>query len=455
MHGMFPGVRGRSRGVEVVPEAVRRARLQARLSQAQVAEPEFTRASVHLVEVGRMRPSRRLLRQIAQRTGRPLSYFLTRSEVTPEHRQAIEDLHALVAATRFDEAIRRGSHLLEAALPREVEADVRFLIGRAYVRSLDGEKAYPHLVRARELFDLSDDRSQLADVLNQLACALFLCDDSRALAVAYQALDVSEQLRPAQTELTVRTLIVLGMIFHRMQDWSRAIRCYRRALETMEGSPGIRNLALIHDHLSLSYQRVGRFADALHHARKAARLYGASPDPTDLFRAEHNLGESLLRQGEVQAARPHLERALALANERELQHQVRGFALLSMAELHLACDELDRAEARLDEAQQLVERLGERSHQATAWRLRGRLHALRGEPESADRAFDTAARMFTKLERPADVLDVLAEHAAALRRQGRLEKALDVAERAIASGRRSARRLDGGWGDIVAAQSDA
>lgn len=431
---------------------MRRARLEARLSQAQVAEPEFTRTSVHLVEVGRMRPSRRLLRQIAHRTGRPVSYFLPQSDVTAEHRQAIDDLRALLASARFEEVIQVAGRLLENDLPREVEADVRFLIGRAHVRSLDGEGAYPHLLRARQLLELSDDRAQLADVLNQIACALFLRDDSRALAVAYQALDVSEQLPPEQTELTVRTLIVLGMIFHRMQDWSRAIKCYRRALDTMEASPGIRNLALIHDHLSMSYQRLGRFGEALEHARRATRLYGSSLDPTDLFRAEHNLGETLLRQGEVQAARPHLERALALAEERELEHQVRGFALLSMAELHLASHEIDRAEARLAEARQLVERLGERGHQAAAWRLQGRLHVRRGEPELADSAFATAVRMFTELERPADVLDVLGEHAAALRRQGRLEEALDVAERAIASGRLAGRRLEGGWGDVVAAQ---
>jgi tetratricopeptide (TPR) repeat protein len=420
------------------------------LSQEQVGGSTFTRAAVHMVETGKARPSRRMLRQIAKKTKRPISYFLATSQITPEHRQALDDVHAMVASTRFSEAIRLAEPLLDADLPQEVEAELRFLVGRAYVRSMDGASAHRHLVRARHLYEFTDDDVQLADVLNQMACALYLCDDPRALRVVYDALDLSDRVRPPQTDLTVRNLIVLGMIYHRMQDWGRAIRTYQRALDVSDDSPGIRNLAMIHDQLSQSYQRVGRFADALDHAQKAMRLYESSPDPTDLVRAHHNLGETLLRQGELRAARPHLEQALALVDERELRHQARGFALLAMIELHLACGELDLAETRLDEACDLVERLGERSHQANAWKLRGRLHAQRGEPDLADRAFATAARMLNELQLPADVLDVLVEHAAVLRRNGQLEGALDVLARVIESSRTALRRLEGGWGDLVA-----
>jgi len=450
MPGSFPGVRGRHSGIEVVPDAVRRARQEAGLSQAQVAEPQYTRAAIHQVEAGKIRPTLRLLRQIAQRTGRPVSYFLAKSRLTAEEREVVDHLHRLVDTGAFTDAIAFGEDLLLGReLPREIEAEARFLVGRAYVRSADGTRAYPHLVKAQTLYEGSGDEYQLAEVLNQTACALFLLDDIRSLAIANQALDICERLR--QTDLLVRTLIVVGMILKRLQDWNRAINCYARALEQIGTSLGIRNLAMTHDQLSQCYQRVGRFGDALQHARKAMKLYRGSLDPTDWFRSEHNLGETLLRQGELRAARPHLERALDLFREHDLRRYFGGYALLSMSELHIACDELDDAEALLSEARDLVDQLGERNHQATLWRLRGRLHLLRGEFASADNAFVRAAAMFNDLQYPVDLFDVQVEHARGLRAQGRVEEALELSLAANSSGQVAVRRVQGGWGDIVAA----
>src|SRR5262245_56914488 len=118
----FRGVRGQHSGIVVVPSAVRRAREEADLSQAKVGRPQFTRAAVYMVEAGRMKPSKRLLRQIAQRTGRPISYFLPDSQVSAELREATDELHRLVVTEDFKRAIAVGEDLLKGTLPREVEA---------------------------------------------------------------------------------------------------------------------------------------------------------------------------------------------------------------------------------------------------------------------------------------------------------------------------------------------
>jgi tetratricopeptide (TPR) repeat protein len=451
MPGSFPGLRGRHSGVEVVPGAVRQARLDAGLSLAQVATPEYTRAALSLVELGKMRPSPRLLRQIARRTGRPISYFLPDAEVKPELRVAIDHLHQLVARAEFAGAIEQGEQQLQGDLPRSAEAEIRFLVGRAHVRCLDGRSAYTHLVRARELYELGTDRVQQADVVLQMASALYLLDDPRPLSTAYQALDLCERLQPIQPELTVRSLMMIGATYFRLQDWNRAMTCYLRALDAMGSSIGIRDLAMLHDQLSQTYQRVGRFAQAVEHAQQALRLYGSGVDPTDLFRAHHNLGETLLRQGELSAARPHLEKALALCDERGLQHQARGYALLSLAELHIEGDELDEAEQQLNQVRQLVEGLGERGHLATAWRLHGRLYMRLGEHERADEAFARAVELLRDLQLPADLLDAQTEYAAALAAQSRFAEASEVSQAALASGQVAVRRVQAGWADLVEA----
>ncbi len=448
------GRRGKQSGVAVLPAAVRQARVDAGLSMAQLAHPR-SRQAIHQIEASKNRPSLPFLRQIAARTGKPLSYFLPQSQAAPAHRELVDRLGGLVATSDFGAAIAAGEAALETDLPREVEADVRFLVGRACVRALDGQRALPHLRRARELYEMVGDWTRLADVLNQAACALYLQDDPRTLAAAYQALEACERLLPAPADLMVRTLIVVGMVLKRLQDWPRAIAVYRRALGEVGAELGIRNLAMLHDHLSQCLGRVGDVPGALEHARRANRLYVASLDPSDLVRADLNLGVTLLRQGELRAARPHLEAALALCGARDLQRQALGEALLAVAELEIASGNFQAGTGYLHRAEVLVDQLGERSHRAAALRLRGRLEIARAEFDHADHAYTAAASLFRELRLPADLLDVEAEHALALEAQGRIGDALAVALRAVAAGQSAIRQVRGGWADDVAAAWDA
>jgi len=71
--GVERGARGS--GIDVDPERVRQARLDAGLSLAQLAGDDVSRTSIHFVERGRSRPSRGVLALIARRTGKPISYF--------------------------------------------------------------------------------------------------------------------------------------------------------------------------------------------------------------------------------------------------------------------------------------------------------------------------------------------------------------------------------------------
>src|SRR2546428_9250777 len=63
-------------GVDVRPGSVRQARLEAGLTLEQVAQGEVSRAAIHLVETGKARPSMRTLEHIAQRTGKPIAFFI-------------------------------------------------------------------------------------------------------------------------------------------------------------------------------------------------------------------------------------------------------------------------------------------------------------------------------------------------------------------------------------------
>src|SRR5207253_3392262 len=68
--------RGRRRGVEIRPGAVKQARQEAGLSLGQVARDDISRTAIYFVETGKAKPSMETLVLIAERTGRPVDFFL-------------------------------------------------------------------------------------------------------------------------------------------------------------------------------------------------------------------------------------------------------------------------------------------------------------------------------------------------------------------------------------------
>src|SRR5213075_458775 len=71
--------RGRRRGVEIRPGSVKQARLEAGLSLGDVARNDISRTAIYFVETGKAKPSIETLRLIAERTNKPLDFFLGQS----------------------------------------------------------------------------------------------------------------------------------------------------------------------------------------------------------------------------------------------------------------------------------------------------------------------------------------------------------------------------------------
>ena len=66
---------GRRQGIPIRPGSVRRARLEAGLTLAQVGGTDVSRVAIHLIETGHTQPSLSTLELIAQRTKKPIRYF--------------------------------------------------------------------------------------------------------------------------------------------------------------------------------------------------------------------------------------------------------------------------------------------------------------------------------------------------------------------------------------------
>lgn len=125
----------RGPGVPVNPERVRAARLAAGLSMADLGKKDISRTFIHLVEKGAARPSTEVLEMIAERTGKPVSYFTgPKSNEMLMKQQLKAELDAMAARLRrfrdrasLDRTQQQSVRLLETALRQ----------GAALMRSLD------------------------------------------------------------------------------------------------------------------------------------------------------------------------------------------------------------------------------------------------------------------------------------------------------------------------------
>lgn len=438
MPGLPRKKQGRPKGIEVRPEAVRQARIEAGLSLAQVAEGEVTRAAIHLVETGRMRPSMRTLQLIARKTRQPISYFLPEGEASDALRASRDELERLTVTEDFTAAVELGERLLAQELPPGIDADVRLFLGSAYIRLHEGQRALDLLGRARRFFEDIGDAGMAAEALDCEAIALLLLDDPRARPQALEALQRSEHLRPSRPELQVRILLHLGAISNRDGDWRGAARYLERGLDLSKQVPHVRHIAVMHDNLSAAYQELGNFDGAINQAKQAFRLYTMDRDVRSLIRIENNLGYLMLRQGDLEAASTHLHRAIALCDDRGIERFSRAYVLSSLVELHMKCDDMDRAEARLQEALAIADSYGERRMQATLHRLMGRLRLQLGDHDAADRAFEHAIDLFRQLEMPERLRDCLMEYADALQQRGRIHESIGYWRQAAEAARGTA-----------------
>src|SRR2546423_11048040 len=122
MPGSSRNVKRRPKGIAVRPDAVRQARLESGLSLADLARGQLTRAAIHLVETGKMRPSMRTLQLIAQRTGRPVSFFIDGPQGSAAQRAARDELSHLVDTGDNAGAVALGVRLLDEELEPGIEA---------------------------------------------------------------------------------------------------------------------------------------------------------------------------------------------------------------------------------------------------------------------------------------------------------------------------------------------
>lgn len=423
-------------GLDVRPGSIKRARSEAGLTLAQVAGGEISRTAVHFAETGKTRPTRRTIELIAERTGKPLEYFLVsdHAEAAAASTAALSKLRELAAAEHFEELQTLAQGARSQVLDPLDDAWVRFYLAQAQIRLTNPGPALVELRQIKRTFEAAGDQWMAVECMDWEAAALHLLEDGSALGVAQAALSACRRLQPANPTLEARILGRLGSIHVARHEWPQAVEHYQHAIDAAGDFKDLSRLGKMHSDLSIAYERLGDLARAGVHSQKAVNIHELLQDRHSIARAENNLGLVLMRRGELKKAREHLNRSLRICEETGIELG-KVHVLLSLAELELDGGDPDSARRHLVEARELAEKSNEQGSLALAHQLLGQLAEATGVKVDADNEFSVAISILERAGLTQRLVTCLAAYARILEARGETLQALEQTKRALAASR--------------------
>jgi tetratricopeptide (TPR) repeat protein len=419
-------------------ERLRTLRVNAGLTQTDLAGDRFSKEYVSQIERGKTRPTQETIEWLAQRLGVDPGFLA--SGVSADERGRIETglarAEALSENHQYGEALEEYARIRPSALGiASPELEVRTLMGEAWalMRTGDVKPAIELLDRARFLTEeamFSDvDR---ADVLFRLgACRLELSSIQTAIGLFNEALTLAERSELPCDRLRAEILRLRSRCYRRQRDYEAAREDLERALELSEGLDDARAVARVYFQASLVAERQGQWVLARKYAEQAKAQFEEVADRATVGRVLNNLGglnfllgkpeeaieqlnESFkvlleygseadaaravsslaqvnLRTGRVEPAEEQARQALKLLGERVDVIDEIGNAQLVLGRSLLEQGRLDEAAEAFDAAEQSFDQLSSISHRASAWIAKGDLATRRGQDQLAAQLYRRAA----------------------------------------------------------------
>lgn len=363
-----------------------------------MAGTELTRQAIFLVEAGKTRPSMRTLELISSRTGKTVQSFLLNNPLPGGPRAAdarVGELQALCVQQRFDDAVALGLPMLEHTMAPRFEALVRQYVGQGLVRSNRPDEGLEHLRKAQALLEKEPDPWLAVECADWEACALYLKEDSRALAAAENALNLCRATDPRLPGTEARILEHIATIHVKNHTYDRAVAFYEEALQAAGSMRDLPRMGRTYHGLSIAYQERGELGRAIEYTYKALALYALEHDTALVARGENELGLLLMRQGQTERAGEAFRAALAHLDEAGSE-VAKSHVMLSLGELQLRIGKFNDGIQIAKEAIDLAKRRGEIHAQATGHVLLGQLYERKNRRELADKEFGVALRLLKK-----------------------------------------------------------
>lgn len=288
-------------------ERLRRLRVEAGLTQAQLADDDLSTSYISLLEGGKRSPSGEVVQQLAVRLGCSTTRLLDGQPSERDQRIQLEMAYARLAVEHGEsaEARRRLEELLaEDGLAQRARDDLNLMLGTACERSGD-------LFAATEVFMPLFERARagLTHVpvsfigLSLCGCYFDAGDLRRATRVGELALEAARAQRLTATDDYYRLAATVMDAYTALGDYLHARVWAEAILSEARGDDRQVGQAAIYWNLAILAENEGRLAEALHLSERALGLMGELENTRDYARLRLDVAWTLLADDPPQTAR--------------------------------------------------------------------------------------------------------------------------------------------------------
>ncbi len=422
-----------SQSLDRLGERLRKARIEAGLSQAQLGAPHFTRAYVSALELGKIRPAMKSLEFIAAKLGKSVAHFMDDEEKEQKRREREMDINtAAVLLTRStaSDALQRIESLLDDADRPDELARLRLMAGTAHNFLAQGANALRELTVAERLAAQVGGAEMQRAVTHQTAIALRNIGDlPRARALLTDLLAAVESGGSPDRLLRMKLLRDLGAVSWDLGEYDKATAYYESALEWAKDIGDVAGLIAIYNGLAYARRALGDFEGATTYLQRAL---GASQIANDLSASAvmHNALAVLAgERGHIQAAYRHVDRAIELARVAGPEAYVAHY-LNTKAECALKVGHVEDASQFALEALSVADRNANSRAAAAAQVILAEVARRAGSLEHGVLRLEEAAAKYRGIGANQELGDVLMRLSGLAREQGDIDRARRYAEQA-------------------------
>lgn len=338
-------------------ERVRRARVEAGLSQSQLGAPHFTRAYVSALELGKVRPAMASLEFLAGKLGKPVTFFVE-DEVKERQRQergsAIARANQLIAEGEASRAVAELADLALDDLSLGERLGVKLVLGHAYLEARELRRAMTVLSEALQGYASMRNKAQIART-HLLLGRVLVAELNYAEAESHlqSALSASVSGIVRDPLFRVHVLYNLGVVQYGRGSYGRALEYLDRAAAEGGDIGDARWLASVHAAIGMSRREVRDYEGAITEFLRSEALFDQLRNRDRVATLKFETGRALRAIGNRMRADEVLAAAIEAATDagaESLAIRIEAFIANAIAEDGDPATARSRLEGLLDRA---------------------------------------------------------------------------------------------------------
>jgi tetratricopeptide (TPR) repeat protein len=206
------------------------------------------------------------------------------------------------------------------------------------------------------------------------AQALQWCENSARLAASLAASESADRAaRDAARDALAHTLYLQGAIYLRYADYAQAAEVCRKSIDLYEQLDNLPGAGAAHNNLASALFDLGDWAQAAEHYRKALDIATQIGDVHESGLIANNLGEVYRYRGELEQARAHYEQSLYTWQTLGSVYG-QAFLYMNLAAVALQEKEWQPAIEQLERCQRLCAEINAQDFSAEAYRYLAEAH---------------------------------------------------------------------------------